>query len=313
LVSIIIPTFNRSKALITVLKSIQCQTYKDWECIIVDDGSDEVEIKNIKRAIRKHPKIYFYSRPNELRKGPSSCRNFGLKKVTGDYIQFFDDDDYMFPLMLETKLRLLIEADVDVVVSPLQFVDFERKTCQKVNNIISSSSGSLIRDYVLGNISWYVSGPMWKSEFLKDKFDSNIEVLDDWDFNLRQLYRSPRVIYYEKPLQYYYRYSEMKTLSTVENTQDCYQTKSAFLVYIKHYQLLKNYEILDQEMTKCLFSRMVFLLRSALENKMYFSHELFFKTIKTGRFFYLRTKIKISLGFLSYLIFNRGYRFININ
>ena len=312
MVSIIIPTFNRSKALITVLKSIQCQTYKDWECIIVDDGSDEVEMKNIKKAIQNYPKICFYSRPNELRKGPSSCRNFGLNQATGDYIQFFDDDDYMFPNMLETKLRLLIEADVDVVVAPLQFVDFERMTYQKVNTVISSS-GSLIRDYVLGNISWYVSGPMWKSEFLKENFDSNIEVLDDWDFNLRQLYRSPRVTYYGKPLQYYYRYSEMNTLSTVKNTQDCYQTKSAFLVYIKHYQMLKNYGVLDQDMTKCLFSRMVFLLRSALENKMDFSHELFFKTIKVGNFFYLKTKMRISLGFLSYLIFNRGYRFIKVN
>ena len=78
LVSIIIPTYNRASLIKETLHSVQSQTYKNWECIIVDDGSIEdtaLAIQEFLRDIR----MKFYNRPANKQKGASSCRNYGLE------------------------------------------------------------------------------------------------------------------------------------------------------------------------------------------------------------------------------------------
>jgi glycosyltransferase involved in cell wall biosynthesis len=105
LISIIIPTFNRAHIIGETLDSIIAQSYTDWECIIVDDGStDDTEVV-IAEYINNDSRFKFYKRPKHREKGPNSCRNFGFEKSKGHLIHWFDSDDLLFNNALELYLK----------------------------------------------------------------------------------------------------------------------------------------------------------------------------------------------------------------
>ena len=75
LVSIIIPTFNRAHLLGETLNSVINQTYSNWECIVVDDGSSDYTEQLMEFYIQKDPRIIFVRRPDNRPKGANACRN----------------------------------------------------------------------------------------------------------------------------------------------------------------------------------------------------------------------------------------------
>ncbi|MCM2302197.1 MAG: glycosyltransferase, partial [Flavobacteriaceae bacterium] len=90
LVSIIIPTFNRAHLIGETLDSILAQTYTNWECIVVDDGSSDNTHIVVGQYVAKDSRIKYVHRPEHMLKGPSSCRNYGFELSKGEYINWFD-------------------------------------------------------------------------------------------------------------------------------------------------------------------------------------------------------------------------------
>ena len=76
LVSIIIPTYNREHLIGETLDCVISQTYTNWECIVVDDGSHDNTPEVIKSYFNNDERIKFYNRPDYKNKGASSCRNY---------------------------------------------------------------------------------------------------------------------------------------------------------------------------------------------------------------------------------------------
>lgn len=99
-VSVIIPFYNRESLTLLSIKSVLEQTYKDFEIILVNDGSNEpisliTDINN--------PKITLYHQSN---KGPAAARNLGLQHARGKYIAFLDSDDIFMPEKLKLQVEL---------------------------------------------------------------------------------------------------------------------------------------------------------------------------------------------------------------
>lgn len=101
-VSVIIPTYNRSKYLKLTLQSILNQTFDDIEVIVVDDGSPNDEAETVCKAFDK---VSYYKIENSG--GPAKPRNYGLSKAKGKYIAFTDDDDIWLPNKLEQQVNIL--------------------------------------------------------------------------------------------------------------------------------------------------------------------------------------------------------------
>ena len=121
-ISIICPTRNRWQLLYDrAIPSVFAQTYKNWEMIIVDDGSDEEwPFGAVDKRIRvfRIEKQYTYPRYNkkyEWQAGPCNAINEGLRQVTGDWIARLDDDDEYYPETLEWLLRFAKDCDYDFV------------------------------------------------------------------------------------------------------------------------------------------------------------------------------------------------------
>ena len=105
LVSIIIPTYNRANLILETLNSVKLQSYQNWECIIVDDGSTDTSEEVITAFCRMDERFKYYKRPENKPKGANSCRNLGFEYSKGDLINWFDSDDVMFEDFLEKKIK----------------------------------------------------------------------------------------------------------------------------------------------------------------------------------------------------------------
>lgn len=115
LVSIIIPTFNRQQLIGETLDSVLAQSYHNWECIIVDDGSKDNTKQIISSYSEKDARIKFYHRPKARKKGASACRNFGLENSKGELIQFLDSDDLLAKNKLEEQVELYRIEDLSLI------------------------------------------------------------------------------------------------------------------------------------------------------------------------------------------------------
>lgn len=117
LVSIIIPTYNRADLIGETLDSILAQTYKNWECIVVDDHSSDNTQAVVSQFTNKDSRIQYHIRPGNRPKGANSCRNYGFELSKGEFINWFDSDDLMHPDFIELKLDCIKEHNTDFVIS----------------------------------------------------------------------------------------------------------------------------------------------------------------------------------------------------
>lgn len=105
LVSIITPSFNSEKFIADTIRSVQNQTYLNWEMIIVDDCSRDQTVSIIEHFVANDNRIRFFQL--DKNSGAGIAREMALSKAQGDYIAFLDADDLWKPLKLEKQLQFL--------------------------------------------------------------------------------------------------------------------------------------------------------------------------------------------------------------
>jgi len=113
-ISVIIPTYNRTDLLMNrAIPSLLSQTYQDWECLVVGDGTELATEEAMAGLSARDPRFRFWNLPRfqypeawHLRWGLSGlvARNFGLDQARGEFVAALDDDDAMEPQALETLL-----------------------------------------------------------------------------------------------------------------------------------------------------------------------------------------------------------------
>ena len=112
LISVVIPAYNAGQFLDETLESVLSQTYENWECIIVNDGSTDNTESIAKKWCEKDARFCYFYKENS---GVSDTRNLGIKEARGEYIAFLDADDLYMPNFLKVCLENLVEKDVDLV------------------------------------------------------------------------------------------------------------------------------------------------------------------------------------------------------
>ncbi len=120
LISCIIPTFNRASLLKDAIESTINQTFKNWELLIIDDGSEDNTKEIIKEYINKDNRIKYFTNTG---KGQSSARNTGIKTASGEFIAFLDDDDINLPYRFESQLNAAKNSGAGFIVSGYQVAD----------------------------------------------------------------------------------------------------------------------------------------------------------------------------------------------
>ena len=169
LISIIIPSYNRAHLISETLDSIIAQTYENWECIIVDDGSTDNTLEILGKYRKKDNRFRYYQRPQDRLQGGNAARNYGYEQSTGEYIQWFDSDDLMHPLKLQLKIENAIKHQADIVIDKNQTnSNFVKNEDYSVNIFLSSE---FYIDLILGKKNIITNDILVKrSIILKFKF-----------------------------------------------------------------------------------------------------------------------------------------------
>ncbi|WP_304093793.1 glycosyltransferase [Methanobrevibacter ruminantium] len=112
-ISIIAPVYNCENYLEESIGSILNQTFRDIEVICIDDGSSDNSLNILNKIASEDSRLKVSSQENQ---GPSTIRNYGLKKAAGDYLYFFDADDFLVEDALEKTYSNATQNDSDIVM-----------------------------------------------------------------------------------------------------------------------------------------------------------------------------------------------------
>ena len=205
LVSVIVPCFNQAQYLNEALNSVYNQSYKNWECIIVNDGSlDNTENVAIK-WVNKDKRFNYIFKENG---GLSSARNTGLDKANGDYIQFLDSDDYINPGKLEIQIEDLNIYEISIC-DYYAFLDGtnDKAPYKYLTPIFSplNYKKEIIWDWEYRK-SFPPHCPLFKKKLIdvhKIKFNESLPNHEDWEFWVKLFYYSDSFFNNSKVLCFY--------------------------------------------------------------------------------------------------------------
>ena len=202
-ISIIMPVYNKEKYIKKAIESILNQTFKDWEMLIIDDGSTDDSLAVCR--IFEDPRIHVISTENG---GVSHARNIGVDKAQGEYLTFVDGDDYLAADYLE---NLYIEP-YDMIIGGLTKVDKAGKVLASVvpelekEQRMEKIAPFFYKEQLATGIYGFVAGKMVKRSIVTQyqiRFNENIRLAEDYDFFLK-IYAKIESIYFTKATGYYY-------------------------------------------------------------------------------------------------------------
>lgn len=205
IVTIIMATYNRAQFIVESIKSIQAQTFENWECLIIDDGGTDNTAQVLAPILLKDERFTYLKRTENYTKGLPGSRNYGLDLAKGEYIIFFDDDDIAHPLNLELCVSEFKTKTIDfcryiraVFTGNFNYnYDFSKKyTHLKIDK---KAINSILKNELLFNSC----AIMWKKEcFVGNHFIEHLMYAEEWELYSRIISQGYKGISIDKILFY---------------------------------------------------------------------------------------------------------------
>lgn len=226
--SVIIPVYNGSKYLKKAVYSITSCADKDFEIILIDDGSTDDTPFLCDNLQNNDNRIHTFHIENH---GVSNARNFGIEKAQGEFLTFLDADDEFFQGAFEKAKSDLVNQHNDMLIYPYSITDENGSEQQTVE--LFTTENPTKRDIFIQfinsskmNFCW---GKIYRTAFVKSncvKFDLSLSVGEDVDFQLLLLKFEPKVKYFFTKLIKYRQNSSsvmhQYDFTRFDNLKDCY-------------------------------------------------------------------------------------------
>lgn len=271
-ISIIVPIYNTEKYLSECLDSVLSQTHKNFEAILIDDGSTDKSLSIAELYAKNDSRFKIIHQENQ---GLFAARNSGLKEVTGDWITFLDSDDILAPVFLEILLEYAKSNHSEIAISFHQpFFDSNSLKKIKTNknrpcltNGKEALKNALYQKKIPDYSAWnkLYSAKLWKDKVFKPrKFAEDLATIPEILFEAKQ------IVITKTPL-YFYRKRRDSLLATPYN-----QDKAELL------------EIAEEVLQK--FSQDIDLKPAAESTLLSASFSILWKVPETEEFFKIREK-----------------------
>lgn len=209
-VSVIVPCYNQAQYLDECLQSVLDQTYQNWECIIVNDGSTDSTEETAKRWVAKDSRFSYVYKENG---GLSSARNAGLEKAQGDYIQFLDSDDMIHREKFSKSL--IHSPEYPLMVS--QFTIYRNNTHDPGYNRVEQEYLSF-EGIVFGwdlKFSIPIHCSLISKKLLEGfLFDTSLKSCEDWLMWIYITRDNPKVLLVDEPLAHYRKEDNHNSMSS---------------------------------------------------------------------------------------------------
>lgn len=256
LVSIIIPTYNRAELIGETLNSVINQTYTNWECIVVDDGSTDNTDAILKQYSQTDSRIKYCHRPKHLKPGGNAARNYGFELCKGDYVNWFDSDDLMTETFIEVKLKTILEKpELDFVIA--RGVNyFEDGTIEDIsirNNRVKALNAS---NFILSEVFWITHDFFIKREKVGAvRFDTEIKAGQEYNFFIKLMALNNLTGLFVDQITFKRRLHKQSIQGGLVKTSDDY-LKNQYVLYRN--TLATVLGLISKDAKKLMFSRMVF-------------------------------------------------------
>ena len=211
-IDIIIPNYNKGKFLKRCLDSVVNQSHKKWKLIIVDDNSSDSSLEVLKKfKNKKKIKIIRLTK----NKGPSFCRNLGIKKSNNNYIAFLDSDDIWKNNKLHDQLKYMIQNKYNFTYSDYStFYENDKKNSKK--NFTNIKDSFNYDEFIL-NSSINTSTMIIKRKILKGIKFKKLNLLEDYIFKCQILTKNYTAKKIKKVLTYYRVHKDNRSKSKFNN------------------------------------------------------------------------------------------------
>lgn len=228
--SIVMPVFNHPKELKVMIDSIMVNGFDDYELILVDDGSDSPTLSLLEEYSDKDSRITFVKRAR-LPKGAPTCRNIGFEMAIGEYIMFFDSDDYVTPSCLATRVRCIEEQpNLDFMVFPSGIYD--ESGFNAAPNLYAYGYPIYKDDlehFARRLLPFVVWNNIYRTKSLKTHqilWDENLMSMQDADFNVSTILAGMAYGYASTQPDYGYRISTTSSVSKGIKTELHYRSNA---------------------------------------------------------------------------------------
>ncbi len=260
-ISIIIPVYNAEKYLKCCFKTLDDQTFRDFEVVFVNDGSTDGSLQLIEDYVKDKENCKVYSKENG---GQSSARNLALTKISGEYIIFLDCDDYLDNDYLEVLYSTAKKNDSDVVISGQKKVDEKGNVLEAIIYDVERYPSCILRRLNF-------SGKIYRREYLIEKHHMQFAVgktYEDNPFNLVMLFlaKNLQVLSYVGYYQVVHQGSTT-TKKIVEEKLPLQELKKTVQYVLSHEEEINDKDLFEYT----LMSFLTYFLFQANKKHMYLS------------------------------------------
>lgn len=267
LISVIVPCYNQAHFLDETLNSILSQSYSNWECIIVNDGSpDDTENVALKWT-KKDSRFQYVYKSNG---GLSSARNTGLEVSKGDLIQFLDSDDLLDFDKFKKSINAFEKDATDVVIT--NFIRFKSNLNQLKKPFCKLEEQKFTYESIL--LEWDIkfSIPihcgLFKREIIGNiRFNEDLRAKEDWFFWIKTFKNNPKVVFINESMAQYRMHKKGMTKNNVLMKNN---SRKAYLLI---------YDTLDDFYKVKFFERLLSELEHSKQEFKKFKDNVFYRKI----------------------------------
>lgn len=240
-ISVIIPVYQVEKYLERCVDSILQQTFHDYECILIDDGSTDKSGYICDQYARIYTNFSVIHKQNG---GLSSARNMALQRCHGDYICFLDSDDLLHPQALEIMIKAAEDSMADMVTAKLlefSASNVEASAIKSVNTKTLSHSKVIANLYpsLFGEISVTACGKLYRKEIFETIRFPEGEIYEDLHVYLDILLLCEKIALIDAVLYFYYKNPDSITRSNylAHNRFGEFQVRERYISFFKKKKL----------------------------------------------------------------------------
>ena len=240
LISVIVPVYNVAQYLEKSIASIQQQTYKNLEIILVDDGATDESGRLCEQIAEQDERVLVYHKENE---GLSQARNDGLKQAHGDYVIFIDSDDYIHPEMIASLYQQLIKEDADVSSCGVMnvYANSESPQTENKDDYFVCDTETFLREYLIGEkIPGTICNKLIKKEIATQLSFPKGLIYEDAYYHFDLIKVAKKYVVNTKPYYYYFHRGDSITTKPYEKKDLAYID-----IYQKFYTVFTKRAIRD--------------------------------------------------------------------
>ena len=213
MISVIVPVYNVEKYIARCLQSVKAQTFPDYECLVINDGTKDSSMAVAREVIGKDPHFRIIEKENG---GYGSVQERGIAESRGDFLMICDSDDWLSPECLEKAYNEQKRTDADIVISGRYEVTADGTTSYDPMFPEEFQEARIYRssDLLLaGEIVPAPHGKLFRKELLKDLRFAHRVSYTDCELYLLALAQAKTVSYIPDPLAYYLKEREGNSMS----------------------------------------------------------------------------------------------------